>query len=94
MKGRNSDKIINSQDSVIDLQAQANDELAASYAREMALMNQELALEEEKTTEVWKTAYSFRDQMNSSRKKERKVRWQRNGLGVLLVAAVVGIIAK
>lgn len=89
MKGLNSDKIINSQDSTIVILETTAQKTQAESEAKLKDMADKLDTQKGINAEVWKTAYSFRDERDSERKKVRGVKWQRNGLGLGLVAVII-----
>lgn len=89
MKGLNSDKIINSQDSTIEILETTAQKAQAESEAKLKDMADELDTQKGINAEVWTIAYSFRDERDSERKKVRGIKWQRNGLGLGLVVVII-----
>jgi hypothetical protein len=75
------------------LQSQYADSHAA-FSNLLKIEQDKYSLQKETTGDMERLAYSFRDQMNHYQKKEKRSRWQRNGLGALLVGVVVYSLVK
>lgn len=86
------DSIVHEQGQIIHLQQSANDELAASYRREMALMNQKFETQKEITADVVRLSDSWRDQSDYYQKRYRQARWGKFLLVVVIVAELFIII--
>ena len=89
MKGKNSDKIINSQDSTIDILETTAQKAQAEFQAKLRDANDKLVTEKGVTVQVWEIATSYKDERDSERKKVKGLKWQRNGLGGALVVVII-----
>jgi hypothetical protein len=94
LKLRAADSLLQLQSSRIVLLENKQQSLSLSYTNLLKIEQDKYNLQKETTGDMERLAYSFRDQMNYYKKKEKRSRWQRNGLGALLVGVVVYSLVK
>ena len=88
------DSIVHEQGQIIHLQQSAADELAASYRREISLVNQKFETQKEITADFVRLADGWKEEASYYQKKYKKQRRQKGLLTAVTVGLIIIIIAK
>ena len=94
MKGRNLEKVVNSQDSTINLLETSIISTHQYYCDQMADLQKSLENQTKATAHMESLANSFREERDYYQKQYRKQRRKKNVLTYLGVGLVVLIVAK
>ena len=88
------DSIVHEQGQIIHLQQSAADELAASYRREISLVNQKFETQKEITSDFVRLADGWKEEATYYQKRYKKQRRQKGLLTAVTVGLIILIIAK
>lgn len=88
------DTIIHEQGQIIHMQRTASDELAASYRREIGLLNQKVETQKENTGHMERLALSYKSERDYYIKREKKQRRKKNLSTVIILILAGALMVK